>query len=200
MLHMLLNEGRFAMSIPLARRLSRRSSKQVTGAHPAAGPAQLYLTLAAEGADPAPDQRSLPRRMFILLAALLVLMLVPLSVVATAHGADRTQAVLVKASDDGDDDDDDDSGKGKGNADTTGDADTGTGRETAAANTDQPGLETGASTQGETDRDKTGKTETGQTTGAETGAANTDRPGLQTGVSTRGETDPGDNTGKTERR
>jgi hypothetical protein len=198
---MLLNEGRFAMSIPLARRLSRRSSKHVTGAGPATGPAHLYLTLAAEGADPAPDQRSLPRRMFILLAALLVLMLVPLSAAATANGADQAQAVLVKASDDdGEDDDDDDGDGGKGKADSTGDNDTGTGRETAAANTDQPGLETGASTRGETDQDKTGKTETGHTTGAETRAANTDRPGLKTGVSTRGETDPGDNTGKTERR
>ena len=187
------------MSIPMARRLFRRSSKQATGAVQAAGPAQLYLTLAAEGVEPSPDQRSLARRMFILLAALLVLMLVPLSAVATAHGADQAQAVLVKASD-GDDDDDDDDDGAKGKADTTGDNDTGTGRETAAANTDQPGLETGASTQGETDRDKTGKSETGLTTGAETRAANTDRPGLDTGVSTRGETDPGDNTGKTERR
>jgi hypothetical protein len=198
MLHMLLNEGRFAMSIPLARRLSRRSSKQATGAVPAAAPAQLYLTLAAEGVDPTPDQRSLARRAFILLAALLVLLLVPLSAISTAHGADQTQAVLVKASDDDGGGGGDDSGKG--NADTTGDNDTGTGRETAAANTDQPGLETGASTRGETDRDKTGKTETGHTTGVETQAANTDRPGLKTGVSTRGETDPGDNTGKTERR
>jgi hypothetical protein len=186
------------MSIPLARRLTRRSAKHRTGHDRPAGPSGLYLTLAAEGVEPAPDQRSLPRRVFILLAALLVLLLVPLSAVATAHGADRAQAVLVKASDDDGEDDDDDDGKGK--ADTTGDADTGTGRETGAANTDQPGLETGNSTRGETDRDKTGKTETGHTTGAETRAQNTDRAGLETGVSTRGETDPGDKTGKTERR
>lgn len=188
------------MSIPLARRLIRRSSKHTPGQERLAGPSGLYLTLAAEGVEPAPDQRSLPRRAFILLAALLVMLLVPLSAVAMAHGADGAQAVLVKASDDDDDDDDDGDGGGKGKADTTGDNDTGTGRETAAANTDQPGLETGASTNGETDKDGTGKTETGLTTGAETRAANTDRPGLNTGVSTRGETDPGDNTGKTERR
>ena len=187
------------MSIPLARRLLRRSpTRQSPGVHPA-GPSQVYLTLAAEGVDPAPDQRSLPRRVFILFAAVLVLLLAPLSLASTAQGADQTKAVLAKASDDDDDGEDDDDG-GNGKADTTGDNDTGTGRETAAANTDQPGLETGASTNGETDRDATGKSETGHTTGAETRAANTDRPGLQTGVSTRGETDPGDNTGKTERR
>ena len=188
------------MSIPLARRLLRRpATRQSPGVHPA-GPSQLYLTLAAEGVDPAPDQRSLPRRVFILFAAVLVLLLAPLSLASTAQGADQTEAVLVKASGDEDDGEEDDDG-GNGKADTTGDNDTGTGRETAAANTDQPGLETGASTNGETDgRDATGKSETGHTTGAETRAANTDRPGLKTGVSTRGETDPGDNTGKTERR
>ena len=188
------------MSIPLARRLFRRSQTQVSTGSSPGGPSHLFLTLAAEGVDPAPEQRSLPRRAFILFAALLVLLLAPLSLASTAHGADHPQAVLVKSSDDDDGDDDDDD-KGKGKADTTGDNDTGTGRETAAANTDQPGLETGASTNGETDgRDGTGKSETGLTTGAETRAANTDRPGLKTGVSTRGETDPGDNTGKTERR
>jgi hypothetical protein len=160
---------------------------------------QLYLTLAAEGVEPAPDQRSVPRRAFIIVAAALVALLAPLSVVATAHGADQQQAVLVKASDDDDDGENDDD-EGKGKADTTGDADTGTGRETAAANTDQPGLETGASTNGETDKDGTGKSETGLTSGAETRAAQTDQGGLETGVSTRGETDPGDHTGKTERR
>jgi hypothetical protein len=188
------------MSIPLARRLFRRSPTQ-HAPPPPGGPSRLYLTLAAEGADPSPEQRSLPRRAFILFAAVLVLLLAPLSFVSMAQGADQPQAVLVKASDDDDDErDDDGDGDGKGKDDTTGDNDTGTGRETAAANTDQPGLETGASTNGETDQDGTGKTETGHTTGAETRAANTDRPGLKTGVSTRGETDPGDNTGKTERR
>ena len=187
------------MSIPLARRLFRRSQTQASTGSSPGGPSQLFLTLAAEGVDPAPEQRSLPRRAFILFAALLVLLLAPLSLVSTAHGADQPQAVLVKSSDDDDDGEDDDDDKGK--ADTTGDNDTGTGRETAAANTDQPGLETGASTNGETDaKDGTGKSETGLTTGAETRAANTDRPGLKTGVSTRGETDPGDDTGKTERR
>jgi hypothetical protein len=89
-------------------------------------------------------------------------MLIPLSVVASAHGADQAPAVLVKASDDDDDDDDDDGGddSGRSKADTTGDHDTGTGRETAAANTDRPGLKTGVSTRGETDTgDHTGKTE-----------------------------------------
>jgi hypothetical protein len=159
----------------------------------------MFLTLAAEGIDPAPDQRSLLRRAFILFAAILVLLLAPLSVVSTAQGADKAPAVLAKSSDE-DDDEGDDDGDDKGKADTTGDNDTGTGRETAAGNTDQPGLETGAATKGETDKDATGKSETGLTTGAETRAGNTDAPGLKTGVSTRGETDPGDDTGKTERR
>ena len=188
------------MSIPLARRLLRRFSIRPAPRVSHREPSQLYLTLAAEGVDPAPDQRSLPRRAFILFAALLVLLLAPLALASTAAGAENPQAVLVKSTDDDGEDDDDDEGSGKGNADTTGDNDTGTGRETAAANTDQPGLETGASTNGETDKDGTGKSETGLTTGAETGAAKTDAQGLQTGVSTRGETDPGDHTGKTERR
>lgn len=186
------------MSIPLVRRLFRRHPTEASQDAVPHGPSQLFLTLAAEGVDPAPEQRSLPRRAFILFAAVLVLLLAPLSLVSTAQGADHAQAVLVKSSDDDGEDDDEDEGKGKD--DTTGDNDTGTGRETAAANTDQPGLETGASTNGETDKDGTGKSETGLTTGAETRAANTDRPGLHTGVSTRGETDPGDHTGKTERR
>jgi hypothetical protein len=179
------------MSIPLARRLFRRISMKPSHTASQGGPSQLFLTLAAEGVEPAPDQRSLARRAFILFAAVLVLLLVPLSVASTAVGAEKSQAVLVKSSDD-DDDDEDDEGGGNGKGDTTGDNDTGTGRETAANNTDQPGLETGASTNGETDKDGTGKSETGLTTGIESRGANTDQPGV-------GETDPGDHTGKTER-
>jgi hypothetical protein len=184
------------MSIPLVRRLTRRQSP-TTAADPLAGGPRIFLTLAAEGVEPAEDQRSLPRRAFIAFVAVLVLLSAPLYWVATARGADQgaPQAVLAKSGDDDEDEDEQDD-------DDAGGDDT-TGRETAAANTDQPGLETGASTKGETDGgDGTGQTETGQTTGVETAAgnANTDRRGLENGVSTRGETDPGDNTGQTERR
>jgi hypothetical protein len=162
-----------------------------------AGP-RVFLTLAG-GDEPAVDQRSLPRKAFVLLAVALYLLVVPLYWATAAQGAtqDAPQAVLAKESDEDDDEPEDDDGP-----DTTGDNDTGTGRETAAANTDQhqPGVDTGASTRGETDADKTGATEQTQGTGNETAAANTDRPGLNTGVSTRGETDPGDHTGKTEQR
>ena len=132
-----------------------------------------------------------------MLAVALYLIAVPLYWVATAQGStgDAPQAVLVKGDDDDDESDDNDE------PDTTGDNDTGTGRETAAANTDvnNPGVDTGVSTRGETDADGTGATEQTQGTGNETAAANTDRAGNHTGVSTRGETDPGDHTGKTER-
>jgi hypothetical protein len=183
------------MSIPLARRLTRRGHQPpTTPADPLAGGPRIFLTLAGEGGELVEDQRSLPRRAFIAFVAVLVLISAPLYWAATAQGADQgaPQAVLAKSDDDEDEDEQDD--------DDAGGDDT-TGNETAAANTDQPGLETGAATQGETDPgDTTGQTETNQTTGAETRAANTDRAGLENGASTRGETDPGDNTGQTERR
>lgn len=184
------------MNFPLVRR-TRRSpspSEQL-----AAGPS-IFLTLAGDG-ELAQDQRSLPRKVFVLIAVAVYALAVPLFWAATAEGAsqDSPQAVLVKAADEDDDDGEDDDGP-----DTTGNNDTGTGAETAAANTDvhQPGVETGASTAGETDGpDGTGATEQTQGTGVETRAANTDRAGVHTaGPSTLGETDPGDHTGKTERR
>jgi hypothetical protein len=156
----------------------------------------MFLALAG-GDEPAPDQRSVPRKLFILLAVSLYLIAMPVYWVATAQGStgDAPQAVLVKGEDDDDDSEEDDE------PDTTGNNDTGTGNETAVANTDvhQAGVDTGVSTRGETDADNTGATEATQGTGAETRAANTDRAGNHTGASTRGETDPGDNTGKTER-
>jgi hypothetical protein len=195
---------------------------------PAAGrAAELYLTLAADGAAEAPDQRSLTRRLALLVAAFMLAFGGPLgwTSVAGASGGRDNQAVLVKSAGHGDDDEDN-SGPGGGDGDTGEDEDDGTrgdtgqardddtGKETQAQNTDRPGLDTGVSTQGETDPgDNTGKTEnqdsgtrgqTGQArdeqTGKETQAQNTDRPGLDTGVSTKGETDPGDHTGQTERR
>jgi hypothetical protein len=182
------------VSIPLARRLTRRGHQPpTTSADPLAGGPRIFLTLAGEGTELAEDQRSLPRKAFITFVALLILLSAPLYWAATAQGADQgaPQAVLAKSDDDEDEDEQDDDDPG---------GDDTTGRETAA-NTDQPGLETGTATQGETDPgDNTGQTETNQTTGVETRAANTDRAGLENGASTRGETDPGDNTGQTERR
>jgi hypothetical protein len=181
------------MDFPTARRSKQSLSTDPLGAGP-----RIFLTLAGDD-EPAVDQRSLPRRMFIIFAVALYILAVPLFWAATADGAtqDAPPAVLAK---DGDDDDDDEDENDE--PDTTGNNDTGTGRETAAGNTDvhQAGVETGASTRGETDADNTGATEQTQGTGAETRAANTDRAGNHTGVSTRGETDPGDATGQTERR
>jgi hypothetical protein len=198
-----------------------------SNSRPASGrAADLYLTLAADGAAEAPDQRSLTRRLALLVAAFMLAFGGPLGLtsVAGASGSRDNQAVLVKSSGGGDDDEDR-SGPGGGGDDdededdaTRGDTgqarDDQTGKETQAANTDRPGIDTGVSTKGETDPgDNTGKTEnqddgtkgqTGQArdqqTGKETQAQNTDRPGLDTGVSTKGETDPGDNTGHSERR
>ena len=181
------------MDFPIARRSRQKPASDPLGAGP-----RIFLTLAGTD-EPAVDQRSIPRRAFVLLAVALYLIAMPLYWVSTAQGStgDTPQAVLVKG-----DDDDDDEGEDSDEPDTTGDNDTGTGRETAAGNTDvhQAGVDTGVSTRGETDADNTGATEQTQGTGAETRAANTDRPGNHTGVSTRGETDPGDNTGQTERR
>jgi hypothetical protein len=181
------------MKLPLARRSQRTSPPDRL----ATGP-RIFLTLAQEG-ELAQDQRSVPRKVFVLIAVAVYALAVPLYWAATADGASSgtPNAVLVKAADEDDDDGEDDDGP-----DTTGNNDTGTGGETAAANTDQPGLETGANTAGETDgADGTGQTETNQTTGKETAAANTDRNGVHTfGATTAGETDPGDNTGKTEAR
>jgi hypothetical protein len=183
------------MNFPTVRR--RRESSTRLSQPLGAGP-RVFLTLADEG-ELAPDQRSLPRRAFMIFAVTLYLMAVPLVWASSSQGAtqEKPQAVLAKQGEDDDDEAEEDDGP-----DTTGDNDTGTGRETAAANTDQhqPGVDTGVSTRGETDADNTGATEQTQGTGAETKAANTDRAGLDTGVSTRGETDPGDHTGQTERR
>jgi hypothetical protein len=180
------------MDFPIARRSRRNPPSDPLRAGP-----RIFLTLAGDE-EPAVDQRSLPRRLFVIFAVALYLLAVPLYWATTAEGAtqDTPQAVIAKESDDDDEGDEDDE------PDTTGDNDTGTGRETAAANTDvhKAGVDTGASTRGETDADATGATEQTQGTGNETAAANTDRAGLHTGVSTRGETDPGDHTGKTERR
>jgi hypothetical protein len=181
------------MEFPIARRSRQNLPSDPLGAGP-----RIFLTLAG-GDEPAACQRSIPRKAFMMFVLALYLIAVPLYWVSTAEGStgDAPQAVLVKESDDDDDEADEND-----EPDTTGDNDTGTGRETALANTDvnNPGVDTGVSTAGETDADKTGGTEQTQGTGAETKAANTDRAGLHTGVSTRGETDPGDQTGKTERR
>ena len=180
------------MEFLIARRARQNPPPDPLGAGP-----RIFLTLAG-GQEPAIDQRSIPRRLFVMLAVALYLIAMPLYWVATAEGStgDAPEAVLIKGEDDDDDESDDDE------PDTTGDNDTGTGRETAVGNTDvhQAGVDTGLSTRGETDADGTGATEQTQGTGNETAAANTDRAGNHTGVSTRGETDPGDDTGQTERR
>jgi hypothetical protein len=182
------------MKFPLARRGQRTPAPSE---RLATGP-KIFLTLAQEG-ELALDQRSLPRKVFVLIAVAVYALALPLYWTATADGASQgaPNAVLVKAADEDDDDSEDDDGP-----DTTGNNDTGTGGETAAANTDKAGLDTGATTAGETDGpDGTGQTEADQTTGRETAAANTDRNGVHTfGATTVGETDPGDQTGKTEAR
>ena len=149
----------------------------------AAGP-RLFQTLAADGTADAGDQLSLSRKLFILCLTGLLLLAAPLAWASSAAGAkgpdDAPQAVLVKSHDEDDDDDQDDDDTGTDTDDdeaTAGDdSDTGTGkqtrgdtsessdektgRETAAKKTDRAGLDTGASTRGETDPgDKTGKTE-----------------------------------------
>ena len=149
--------------------------------------AQLYLTLSADGSAAAQDQRSVSRRLGLLLLAALLAFAVPLGWAQSA-GADRAvgeapQAVLTKsggdeasASDDDDEDEDEedaDDTENDGTAGESGDAD---------------------GTRGQTDQAED------DDTNRETQAQNTDRPGLETVVSTRGETDPGDKTGQTERR
>ncbi|MGH2968867.1 MAG: hypothetical protein ACRDK0_07365 [Solirubrobacteraceae bacterium] len=139
--------------------------------------AQLYLTLSADGAASAGDQRSLTRRLALLLAALLLAVAAPLgwSAVADADGGGNgPQAVLAKSDDPGEDDD-------EGGDDTT---------DNDGTNGESGDDSTKGQTGGEEDAD----------TGRETQAQKTDRRGLDTGVSTKGETDPGDHTGKTERR
>ena len=158
-----------------------------------ATPQAIFQTLAADGAAPTEDQRTVPRRLFMLIAVAL-LAFGPLVWTTAARGAtdDTPQAVLANkqaiAADD-DDDDDTDGGTGSGASGTK--SDRGTGRETRG-NTDRGGQNTGKSTRGETDgRDGTGATERTPGTGRETRGDSDD--GGNTGVKTRGDTD-GDGT------
>ncbi len=158
----------------------------------------IFQTLAADGAAASEDQRTLPRRLLMVLAIGLVTF-APLLWAMAAQGAssDAPEAVLSgkQAGAAADDDDDDDTGSGSGAGGTNSNA--GTGRETQG-NTDRGGQDTGKSTVGETDgRDGTGATEQTEGTGRET-QGNTDRGGQDTGVSTVGETDGRDGTGATE--
>ena len=141
----------------------------------------IFQTLAADGAAASEDQRSLSRKLTMMLAvALLTLGPLGWAFAAQAASADTPQAVLsgkqaAAAADDDDDDDD------------TGGSNPGTGRETAG-NTDAGGQNTGVSTRGETDgRDGTGATERTQGTGAET-QGDSDN-GQDTGVKTGNDTD-----------
>ena len=152
--------------------------------------AQLYLTLSADGSAAEQDQRSISRRLGLLLLAALLAFAVPLGWAQSA-GADRAgdgpQAVLTKSGSDdeasaSDDDDDEDEDEDEEDADDT--EDDGTAGE--SGNADGTKGQTGQAADDDTNR--------------ETQAQNTDRQGLNTGVSTRGETDPGDKTGQTERR
>ena len=147
---------------------------------------RLFQTLAADGTAAESDQLSLPRKLFVLLLASLLLIAAPLAWVSSAAGAngpdDAPQAVLVKSQSDDDDQDDDDD-----------DTKTDTDDEEATAGDDSD-TGTGTQTRGDTSESSDAAT------GKETQANKTDRAGLKTGVSTRGETDPGDQTGKTERR
>ena len=109
------------MDFPIARRSKQNPPSDPLGAGP-----RMFLTLAG-GDEPAVDQRSLPRRAFVIFAVALYMLAVPLYWVATAQGApqDAPQAVVAK------DSDDDDEAEENDEPDTTGDNDTGTGRETA---------------------------------------------------------------------
>lgn len=184
------------------RRATRSRATSTRGGFDGVAPG-IFLGLSADGSTAA-DQRSLTRRFGMALAALVLLLSVPMYWAATAQAADdgRDSAVLARAEGDHDvdpesDDDDDDT---SGNTGAASDAESGD--ETGGINTDA-GLAaqfTGASTVGETDPgDNTGATEQTQGTGGETGG-NTDA-GLQaqfTGASTVGETDLNDGTGATE--
>ncbi len=151
----------------------------------------IFQTLAADGAAECEDQRSLTRRLLMVLAVGL-LAFGPLlwAGAAQAAGSDAPEAVLsakhaAAAADDDDDDDDTTAGTGSGDSGTN--SDRGTGAETQG-NTDRGGQDTGKSTRGETEgRDGTGATERTQGTGRET-AGNSDN-GQPTGANTRGDTD-----------
>jgi hypothetical protein len=150
----------------------------------------MYLTLAGDGAAEAEDQRSLPRKLMMVVVVSLVAM-APLLWAASAQGADdgTPEAVLTKKGVASDDDDDADaSGDGTGGGTGT-NSNGGTGAETQG-NTDRGGQNTGKSTLGETDgQDGTGKSERTQGTGAETQGDSDD--GQNTGVKTAGDTDGG---------
>lgn len=160
--------------------------------HAKAAAPRLFQTLAADGTAAHEDQRSLTRKLFVLLLAGLLCVAAPLAWAGSTAGAngpdDAPQAVLAKSDDDDDarDDDDDD--------DETTDPETGTTDEKQATGGDDSDTGGGTGTRGHTGEARDANT------GKETEAKNTDRPGLDTGKSTRGETDPGDKTGKTERR
>jgi hypothetical protein len=148
----------------------------------------MYLTLAGDGAADAEDQRSLPRKVMMVVVVSLVA-LAPLLWAASAQGAgdDVPEAVLTKQAVASDDDDDAEA-SGDGTGDGTGtNSNGGTGKETQG-NTDRGGQDTGKSTRGETDgRDGTGKSERTEGTGVETKGDSDD--GQNTGTKTRGDTD-----------
>jgi hypothetical protein len=149
--------------------------------------ANLFLDLAADGAE-SEDQRSLSRRTLAFIAAAVLMISVPLMWAANDQRADATPVKQTAVA--SDDDDDDESGSGD-------DDDEETGVETMG-NTDVGGQDTGKSTQGETDGpDGTGQTEATEGTGAET-QGNTDQGVSMTGAQTNGETDGQDGTGQTE--
>ena len=123
----------------------------------------IFQTLAADGAAPNEDQRTLPRRlMMVLMVALMALAPLLWATASQAMAGDSPDAVLATkqtAAAADDDDDDDDTGGATGSGASGTNSDRGTGRETRG-NTDRGGQDTGASTKGETDgRDGTGKTE-----------------------------------------
>ena len=187
------------------RRFDRRSARTSSGAgKPAAVGPRMYLELSDSGVAAAEDQRSLPRKLFVVLSALICMLAMPLYWATSAQGAngDGLHPVVVKSSDDDDERDDDDDNRGPGGGDDTDRDNTG---QNTRGNTDLQST-AGPSTRGESDPgDNTGATE--QRTAADTDRdntgqntrGNTDRQNTA-GASTRGETDPGDNTGATERR
>jgi hypothetical protein len=153
---------------PFSRRQHRREAPVATRADAAS----VFLTLSADGAAEAEDQRSTPRKALMVFVAFLVALAMPLFWVAGADSSDDGPKAVankqVAAADDDDDDDDSGTGTGTGTKSSDGSARTtggntnsksGTGRDTRG-HTDRGDRDTGKSTRGETDgRDGTGKTE-----------------------------------------
>ena len=167
-------------------------SKEVPDVNQGNAPS-IYLAIAADGARPEQDQRSLPRKTLVVLTACLWLFAMPLFWVASSAEPhiDQPQAVLSKSGSgsSGSGGDDDDSGPGGGDHDDDSDDTARDDTDTADPKTDNTATNTHTNTRTGA-ADTATKTGTNTGTGRETRAQKTDRRGPDTGASTRGETDP----------